>query len=179
MTSELDTLLAFLESAVEEGDPVGRSPAGLAGWLTGHGLVPPGASASDDDVIRARRLRAALLAILRAEPGQELDPRTAAAIAAVTERAPFRFVLGDDGSLRPSGAGSPIDRALAELVAMLYRTQLTGERPRLKACKQCGFAFYDESKNRSRIWCDMALCGSQEKSRAYRQRKKAALAEAR
>jgi predicted RNA-binding Zn ribbon-like protein len=50
-----------------------------------------------------------------------------------------------------------------------------GEWQRLKACRKdtCLWAFYDHSKNRSRHWCSMEVCGGQEKARAYRQRKKA------
>jgi predicted RNA-binding Zn ribbon-like protein len=41
---------------------------------------------------------------------------------------------------------------------------------RLKACRECGWVFYDRSKNRSGSWCTMAICGSRSKMRAYRKR---------
>ena len=41
---------------------------------------------------------------------------------------------------------------------------------RLKACPQCGWSFYDYSRNRSATWCSMSLCGNRLKTRAYRRR---------
>lgn len=43
---------------------------------------------------------------------------------------------------------------------------------RMKICGNCGWLFLDRSKNRSRTWCDMAVCGNRAKaSRHYRRRK--------
>ncbi|MDP9732866.1 UNVERIFIED_ORG: putative RNA-binding Zn ribbon-like protein [Rhizobium sp. SORGH_AS260] len=45
-------------------------------------------------------------------------------------------------------------------------------RQRLRICGNCGWLFIDRSKNRSRIWCDMAVCGNRQKaSRHYHRRK--------
>jgi len=42
---------------------------------------------------------------------------------------------------------------------------------RLKICPNCGWLFLDRSKNRSRAWCDMAVCGNRAKaSRHYHRR---------
>jgi len=43
---------------------------------------------------------------------------------------------------------------------------------RIKTCagSNCGWKFVDKSKNRSRRWCDMAVCGNLEKARQYRSR---------
>lgn len=37
----------------------------------------------------------------------------------------------------------------------------------------CGWLFYDQSRNRSRRWCDMADCGSRDKSLRYYHRQQA------
>jgi predicted RNA-binding Zn ribbon-like protein len=44
----------------------------------------------------------------------------------------------------------------------------------MKACAddECEWAFYDSSKNRSRTWCSMEVCGNRAKTRAYRARRK-------
>jgi|SRR5215831_6102760 len=44
---------------------------------------------------------------------------------------------------------------------------------RIKTCPGggCGWKFIDKSKNQSRRWCDMAVCGNLEKARHYRSRK--------
>jgi len=43
---------------------------------------------------------------------------------------------------------------------------------RIKTCPGdgCGWKFIDKSKNQSRRWCDMAVCGNLEKARHYRLR---------
>ncbi|MEX1103155.1 MAG: CGNR zinc finger domain-containing protein, partial [Dehalococcoidia bacterium] len=112
----------------------------------------------------------AIAGLLREHLGAPADPRTRPTIEGVTQSAPIGIGVEPDGSLRLVPAGEGVDHAMAEIVAALYRVQSAGELERLKLCKACGFAFYDTSKNRSRIWCDMALCGSQEKARAYRKR---------
>lgn len=46
---------------------------------------------------------------------------------------------------------------------------------RIRICANCGWLFIDRSKNRSRIWCDMAVCGNRQKaSRHYRRKKESA-----
>jgi predicted RNA-binding Zn ribbon-like protein len=42
---------------------------------------------------------------------------------------------------------------------------------RLKICGHCGWLFVDRSKNRSRAWCDMAVCGNREKARRHYRRR--------
>jgi predicted RNA-binding Zn ribbon-like protein len=40
-----------------------------------------------------------------------------------------------------------------------------------KICPQCGWLFVDRSKNRSRVWCDMAVCGNRTKAKAHYDRR--------
>jgi predicted RNA-binding Zn ribbon-like protein len=48
-----------------------------------------------------------------------------------------------------------------------------GSWARLKACRSqlCKWLFYDRSRNRSAVWCSMAVCGNRTKTRAYRARR--------
>lgn len=43
---------------------------------------------------------------------------------------------------------------------------------RIKTCpgQNCGWKFLDQSKNKSRRWCDMSVCGNVAKARKYRAR---------
>jgi predicted RNA-binding Zn ribbon-like protein len=68
-----------------------------------------------------------------------------------------------------------VDAALAELLATVTTAAADGSWQRLKACADdgCRWAFYDTSRNRSGRWCSMAVCGNQQKARAYRERAKA------
>lgn len=50
-----------------------------------------------------------------------------------------------------------------------------GTATRLRTCRNCGWLFVDRSRNSSRLWCDMAVCGNRRKaSRHYRRRRDAA-----
>ncbi|AMX98395.1 CGNR zinc finger domain-containing protein [Mesorhizobium ciceri] len=45
---------------------------------------------------------------------------------------------------------------------------------RLRICPNCTWLFVDRSRNSSRLWCDMAVCGNRQKaSRHYRRRRMA------
>jgi predicted RNA-binding Zn ribbon-like protein len=45
---------------------------------------------------------------------------------------------------------------------------------RLRECASdtCAWLFLDHSKNRSRRWCDMTVCGNRDKVRRHRQRQR-------
>ncbi|AAL42137.1 hypothetical protein EN41_17295 [Agrobacterium tumefaciens] len=69
----------------------------------------------------------------------------------------------------------PTSESLANATVHSALSLLAGEtRERLRICGNCGWLFIDRSKNRSRIWCDMAVCGNRQKaSRHYHRRKEA------
>jgi len=66
------------------------------------------------------------------------------------------------------------DWVVAETAASLANLLARGEPDRLKACenRDCGWIFYDESRNRSRRWCDSRACGNLIKVRRFRARRK-------
>ena len=105
-------------------------------------------------------LQHALRALLLANNGEALDTGAVGRLeASVT------VVLNGDGSARLV-AGD----VLGELLAIVARAQADGTWRRMKACPACGWAFYDRSRNRSRTWCTMAICGNRAKARSYRER---------
>ena len=53
--------------------------------------------------------------------------------------------------------------------------RLLAETDRLKVCGNCGWLFVDRSRNRSRTWCDMAVCGNRVKANRHYRRKKEAM----
>ena len=59
-------------------------------------------------------------------------------------------------------------RIVESAVALLTSPDLE----RVKACPGCGWFFLDETKNGSRRWCSMRMCGSLAKSRRYYLRKR-------
>ena|SRR6266545_2717985 len=104
--------------------------------------------------------------------------QSAAAAADIVRRlagtAQLRVAVDDDGrtALEPARGGA--DRAVATLLGILHEAQLTGQWWRMKGCRQCGYAFFDRSKNRSAAWCAMSICGNRTKNRAYYRRHRSA-----
>ena len=43
---------------------------------------------------------------------------------------------------------------------------------RLKICPNCNWLFLDRSRNASRVWCDMTVCGNRHKARRHYNRRK-------
>jgi len=54
----------------------------------------------------------------------------------------------------------PIIRAFSDLVT-------SEEINRIKQCSNCGYLFLDNSKNKSRRWCSMEICGNRVKARRH------------
>ena len=44
---------------------------------------------------------------------------------------------------------------------------------RIRICANCNWLFVDRSRNGSRVWCDMAVCGNRQKARRHYGRRKA------
>ena len=169
---ELDLLRRFVNTAdLEGGDDDLDAPAKLREWLKTEGLPDGGADAAA--VGRVREVREAIRDLLSLNAGQEPsrpDPAARLATAGAAAALHVRFDAAGTARLEPAGDG--VDAALATLLAIVARAQAEGTWPRLKACHadSCRWAFYDHSRNRSRAWCDMAVCGNRAKARAYRAR---------
>lgn len=74
-------------------------------------------------------------------------------------------------ALRTFPAAESLGNATAHSALSLLARET---RERLRICGNCGWLFIDRSKNRSRIWCDMAVCGNRQKaSRHYHRTKEA------
>lgn len=77
----------------------------------------------------------------------------------------YRWAWAEGDPPHPHRVLWPVAASAAEL--------LTGDMAaRLRACDGdgCGWLFIDESRNRSRRWCDMSDCGNRAKVRRYRTR---------
>ena len=69
-------------------------------------------------------------------------------------------------------AARRIDAAIREIAGSFAAMLRREWPPRLKLCDNadCRVAFYDESKNRSRRWCDGRACGNRLRVRTHRAR---------
>jgi predicted RNA-binding Zn ribbon-like protein len=149
---------------------------GLAAWLSRQALPGADGPVGADDVTAATELREALRAVLRTNSGALPDPAAAALVNRAAERAPLRLRLDTHGGARLEEAADKgqagVEAALGRILAAAYTGMADGSWTRLKVCASddCEWAFYDRSRNHSGHWCDMAVCGSRHKVRAYRAR---------
>ena len=174
---EAELLRAFVNTCdVEAGSDALADRDALVRWLAAHELLPDqAAAATPADHALALAMREGLRAALRRHHDPADGAETAA--AALTDVArDLPLVLDftpDPPALRSVDGG--VRGALAALLGLVPRTVADGSWARLKVCPadDCAWAFFDSSRNRSRTWCAMSVCGNRTKTRAYRARRKA------
>jgi predicted RNA-binding Zn ribbon-like protein len=168
----LETVREFVNSLdLEDGSEALSDPPALVQWLAEHDLIDPAVAADAADLRRAVEVREALRALMRANNGGDPATDAAATLRAASERAKVALEFGPDGSsLEPHAPG--VDGALGRLLARVHAAQQNGTWKRMKACPwhTCHWAFYDNTKNRSGVWCNMAVCGNRAKAKSYRER---------
>jgi len=128
---------------------------------------------------RALALREAIHAAGAALAHAEPPPPTALRVisrelAAAMAQARLRRIKG---AFVLDWAGQPpaLDQVLRPLVRSAAELLLAPFDGRIKQCPGhgCGWVFLDQTKNRTRRWCEMEVCGSRAKVRRYRERQRA------
>jgi predicted RNA-binding Zn ribbon-like protein len=85
-----------------------------------------------------------------------------------------RLVGAEDHLEWAYGSDDDLDRPLwetARAAARLLTSPLVG-RARPCASTDCAWWFLDDTKNASRRWCDMKICGNRDKVRRFRERQR-------
>jgi predicted RNA-binding Zn ribbon-like protein len=170
----------------------------LLAWLERAGMVPPEVSTRfreetapevlDEIAAQARDLREWLRAFVATYAGRRLEASAVADLDKINrllERdAAYRQVEpraieardADDPSFQwrrhrrwrgPEDLLLPIAEAIGELICQ-------ADFERVKNCEgaTCTLWFHDISKNHTRRWCSMAVCGNRAKAAAHRARKR-------
>ena len=109
--------------------------------------------------------------------GRQLSPAELAELNAVSRRVPVRAHLQaepDGGyvvAFDPVG-GKWIDRTERVLAGSFGSVLRRSRPPRLKRCadETCRRAFVDETRSRTRRWCDSGTCGNRARVRRHRSR---------
>jgi predicted RNA-binding Zn ribbon-like protein len=163
----------------------------LVSWLEGARAVTASqaqgfrrSAASQPDAARevwqrAIRLREELYGVLEARAhGRDPDPASIATIQAEHLRTAALGQLRWTGgccclALDPST--SALDGALQPIVHAAVNLLTSARLDRLRRCgnSTCHWLFLDETRNRSRRWCEMASCGNLAKVRRHRQKARA------
>uniref|UniRef100_UPI0031D5033A CGNR zinc finger domain-containing protein n=1 Tax=Saccharothrix mutabilis TaxID=33921 RepID=UPI0031D5033A len=153
---DVELLLAFLNTRdVELGTDVLDDVAAWRRWVADRGLGDVG------DLAQARAVRTSLRASLgeRSERLDGPDPAPAAGLIRVDLSHGVPMMSSED--------------ALGAVLGAAARLAVLGSWERFKICQAdgCLWAFFDRSRNRSRMWCSMQVCGNREKARNWRERR--------
>lgn len=164
---DVELVLAFLNTIdVQQETDVLAEPSRWRDWVTGLGLAPPPADdRGSPSIEQATAARDALRAVVTDGRDTRRDPGTAG-IAAAGPAGLIRVELL--GGVPTLVAGDPLGAVLAAAA----RLAVLGDWDRVKICpaEDCRWAFFDHSRNRSRTWCSMRVCGNRTKARNWRER---------
>lgn len=151
--------------------------AALAHWSAQTGQPAPELRLAVADLAPLRRLRESVRALASGDAG-------VAGGASAGRAAPSFAPAGVSVALRVEadgrvryGTAATGWRGVATLVtAEILLAQHTASWQRFKTCPfpPCGVAFYDESRNNSRVWDDVRTCGNRVNLAASRERRRTA-----
>lgn len=136
-----------------------RDPDDAQAFLGDHAVPVPARPPDRRTLGRLRTIRDLVRELIEADLD---DARVEPLLASV------RYRLQPGGELRPvaDGWGAVVAGLLPPLV------ELRSMRGDLKQCANplCRFLFVDRSRNRSRVWCEMAVCGNRARVGRFRHR---------
>jgi predicted RNA-binding Zn ribbon-like protein len=158
---------------VDEGTDAIATPSQLQAWIdSSPAEVSATAGVDAGAVRRVTALRESLRALMRANNGDVAEGEDLAGLVDAAASAHVRIAVDSDGAVAVEPAAEGADALLSRLLLAVERVQAQGAWGRLKACpaEDCEWAFFDASRNRSRTWCSMEVCGNRHKTRRYRRR---------
>lgn len=182
MVAEPEDAVRLLESFVntvdsEAGTDVLRTTGGILQWLVNRGLAMPTDSVGFEDQADLVELREALRGLLAAGIALGVWQGHLEAANRAAGRIPLLVSVDANGTMRlGSRESSTSARAIAAVLLAVVQAQGDGSWSRLKVCRNpgCQWVFYDRSRNQSRRWCEMRVCGNRAKARTFRERRRSA-----
>jgi predicted RNA-binding Zn ribbon-like protein len=160
----------------EQGDELG-GPRQLGAWMAQRGLLWTGAKITPGMFESALKLRASVRDYLQFDPVERRKNRDATrSLNDALKLFPLAVEAQNEGGMALRPARSDALTGLSAISAELYTGSITGTLDRLKVCaaQECRRVFFDRSKPATRRWCMSTLCGNRIKTRAYRERHRAA-----
>jgi predicted RNA-binding Zn ribbon-like protein len=157
---------------VVHGAEVLHSPTAAAQWLSSRGVVAARPRLRKADVARLLVVREGLRSLAEANSGNPADATALARLNAAAHGASVEIRFTTELPEFVAGRESGIAAAIGVLLARTAAAIIDGTWARLKICPgdDCGWAFYDHSRNGSGRWCSMSVCGGRAKARAHYRR---------
>jgi len=159
---------------VEHGAEILSTPEALAEWLADRGVTAGRARAGEHELRHALAAREGLRALARTNGAISVDAGDALeALSRAARGAPVEVTFGRRGPSFVNRDGG-VSGAIGVLMAITARSMIDGTWSRLKVCPghDCGWAFYDHSRNQAGRWCSMSVCGGRAKARAHYRRRR-------
>jgi predicted RNA-binding Zn ribbon-like protein len=172
---DLQLVIDFVNTLdIDAGTDELAGPDELARWLRVRTGIGDG-RVTTADLEAAIQLREAVRHVILAHNGDDLDRAATKELERAADRGQLSVRFNPDGSTRLEARAEGTAGALAALLVPIAEAAADGTWERVKACHAdaCRWAFYDQSRNRSGRWCDMAVCGNRTKVRAYRTKRSA------
>jgi len=166
--------LDFCNTVSTDGRDRLADPAGLSGWAERAGWPLTGtvgaAELAGFRSLRGRLRNLVAAAIDHRSPAPEdIEALDGAMIDAFSA---LRLAPGQDRPLAWQDAAQPADKLRHGIARDAVDLLTAGDPARLRRCtgEDCGWFFYDSSKNGTRRWCVMEDCGTRDKVRRFRAR---------
>ena len=169
----VDHLVSYSDLLAWAGQAGAAAPA-LTRELSKRAAAQP--SAARDALARAIVVREALYRVFRAIAGEH-RPRPAD-MAVLNEQVPSAFARsrlaasGDGFVLKVEASAHDLTSPLGPVMKSAIDLLTSSDAGRMRACAAdtCEWLFLDTTKNRTRRWCDMKVCGNRAKVRRFRSR---------
>ncbi len=171
----VETVVEFINTLdLELGEELFTDATVLGRWLNTKGLIGRDERiTSEEDLALVLRTREALRRVLACRH-DGCDPPVDALmiLEEAGDAADYSLSYGPDGSSALQARAKGVAGALGWILAESHAAELTDDWERVKVCANdgCQWAFYDSSRNQSRRWCRMEICGNRAKVRAHRSR---------
>jgi len=166
---DLDLVRRFVNTLdIEDGiDDLGL-PAAATAWLDQEGCRARVGAAKQRELVQVREALRDVVSMR----GTDADVEAVAALDAIARRHPLAVRFSSPAVLAPTSKGG-VEAFIQRILGLVAAAEIDGSWDRMKTCAndRCRWLFYDHSRNRSRTWCTMDLCGSQAKMRTYRSRR--------
>ncbi|MER8067850.1 CGNR zinc finger domain-containing protein [Streptomyces sp. NPDC094034] len=181
----LDTVVDLMNTAPEEDsggvggtDGLGDVEA-LYGFVRTHGISGVGDDLDNRDLRAVLDVRARFAEVFEAPDARSAADLINQLVAAAGTTPQLTDHDGYDWHVHYFAPGASVaDHLAADCGMALAFMVVAGEQERLRRCEapDCGHAFVDLSRNRSRRYCDSRTCGNRLHVAAYRARRKEAAA---
>ena len=143
-------------------------------WFVAAGLLGSKAPIRPAELALARTLRESVRSLL-SSGGKTAREAQLEPIRRLARTHHPRLTIDNRGQLAVENPRHDVlADGLFDLLLVIRVAQEDGTWTRLRACSNpdCGWVFYDRSRNQRGSWCDMAVCGNRLKNRRLRARRK-------